>query len=366
MSGIGFVIATVLISFFAFGAGAQTVWHDPLQSDPAPICGRAWNKESGKSFARVPERLLPGLPKSVAGLSRNSAGLTVRFHTDSPNIRIRYTLSASGGYVNMAKLNHSGIDLYAREGSGKWHWIGNHMAWHFGDTITYAYRNIKPRRDETKGLDFELYLPPYASVSSLQVGTDEGSSFRFIPESGEKPVVVYGSSIVQGASPSRPGLMWTSIMKRDLSLPVVNLGFSGSAYMEPPVFKMLGEIDARAFVLDPMPNSYSLPEDEIVKRLTEGVEYLRSKSSVPILLVECPGAADSYFRFDVNDNYERGNRAMRRAYESLEKRGVRNLYYLSKKEIGMDEDCYIEGTHPNDIGNRRQAEAVTAKLRPRL
>ena len=363
LSTIRFAAAFVIASAVFFGAGAQTVWHDPLQEEPVAVCGRGWNLESGKSFSRVPERLLPGLTKSVVSLSKNSAGLSVRFHTDSPDIKVRYSLSSSGGYVNMAKLNHSGIDLYAREDSGKWHWIGSHMAWHFGDTITYTYRDIRPRDDKSKGLEFELYLPPYSSVSSLSIGTEKGTSFRFIPDSREAPIVVYGSSIVQGASPSRPGLMWTSQVKRELGMPVINLGFSGSAYLEPAVFEMLGEIEARAYVLDPMPNSYSLAEEEIVKRLTEGVEYLRQRSEAPILLVECAGAADSYFRRDVNEKYERGNRAMRNAFEKMRRKGIGKLYYLSKEDIGMDEDSYIEGTHPNDIGNRLQAVAVASRLR---
>lgn len=355
-------LATIIFVMTCISVHAQTVWYDPMDAETPYISGRGWNEEIGKSFARIPDRLRGGMTKAVSGLAQNSAGLSVKFLSNSENVTVKYTLNRIGGFVNMPKLDFAGIDMYARDANGRQHWIGNHMKWNFSDTITYTYNNLKAPEFASRGLEFEVFLPPYSTVTSLQIGVDEGSKFKFLHESAERPIVIYGSSIVQGASPSRPGLMWTTQIKRSMDYPVINLGFSGSAYMEPEVFEAMGEIQARAYVLDPMPNSYKLGE-EIQKRMENGVKNLRSKNNAPILLVECAGSVDSVFRKDINGSYREGDQWLLKAYNSLVSQGVENLFYLTKDEIGMDEDSYIEGTHPNDIGNRLYAQAVEKKLR---
>lgn len=355
-------LLSAVVGLCGLGLNARTQWYNPLDGGDPYISGRAWNAEQKADFARMPERMQAVMPKKVWNLSRNSAGLSVRFLTTSETITVKYTLESQAGWKNMAPINHSGIDLYSRDVNGNQHWVGNHMAWHFGDTVSVTFSNLKPRNAVHRGLEYEVFLPPYNTVTSMQIGVDEGSKFRFLEESAERPIVIYGSSIVQGASPSRPGLMWATQVKRHLDYPVVNLGFSGSAYMEPALFEAMGEITARAYVLDPMPNSYRLGED-IYNRMVAGVKYLRGKNSAPILLVEHAGAVDSITRRDIGQAVREGNAWLRKAYDALKASGIDNIYYLSSREIGMDEDSYIEGVHPNDIGNRLQALAVERKLR---
>lgn len=340
---------------------AQTTWFNPMDGDEPYICGRAWNTEIGKSFYRFPDRFKSAMPKNVWGLSRQSAGLMVRFRTTSSNIQVKYTIAREGGYKNMAPLCHGGIDLYATEANGRTHWIGNHMGWKYADTITITYKDIKASCFAHRGLEYQLYLPPYSETTSLKVGVDDGSEFVFLHQSAERPIVVYGSSIVQGASPSRPGLMWTNILQRETDYPVVNLGFSGSALMEAPLFEAMSEIDARVFILDPMPNSHGLG-DEIFKRMTWGVHKLREKSQSPILLVESSSSCDSVFKPDLYRKYRDGDAVLRKAYEYLKSEGVKNLFYLTHDELGLGEESWIEGVHPNDLGNREYADAYKKKL----
>lgn len=340
---------------------AQQTWYNPLEGEEPYIGGRAWNTEIGKTFARLPDRFKQTMPRAVWGLSRQSAGLVVRFRTNSPDIKVKYKLAREGGYKNMAPLCHGGVDLYATDANGSTHWIGNHMGWKYGDTITVTYKDIKAPSFPHRGLEYQLYLPPYSETASLQVGVNEGSSFVFLHQSAERPVVIYGSSIVQGASPSRPGLMWANILQRETDYPVVNLGFSGSALMEAPLFDAMSEIDARVFILDPMPNSHSLG-DEIFNRMTSGVRKLREKSKAPILLMESSSTCDSVFIPDLYRKYRTGDAMLRKAYRQLLSEGVEKLYYLTHAEIGLGEESWIEGVHPNDLGNREYADAVKKKL----
>ena len=359
----------LLLSLFFLFTGkvaAQKVWFDPLECDTPYICGRAWTTEIGKNYARMPERFEKVMPKAVWNLSKQSAGLSVKFLSDASEIQVKYVVGFDARYKNMAPLDHSGIDLYATDVNGYSHWIGNHMNWDFGskagDTITFTYKNIKARELAARGLEFQLFLPPYNILKSVKIGVPSGAMFRFLHQSAERPIVVYGSSIVQGASPSRPGLMWTNILQRKTEYPIVNLGFSGSALMEPPVFDAISEIDARVFILDPMPNSYAMG-DEINKRIIAGVKKIREKSEAPILLVESYGAPDSVFVPDNDKKYRDGDAHLREAYKQMLSEGIKNLYYLTHEEIGFSEDAMIEGAHPNDIGNMQYAIAYEKKLK---
>ena len=90
-----------------------------------------------------------------------------------------------------------------------------------------------------------------------------------MPLSMEKPVVVYGTSIAQGACATRPGLAWTAILERKLDRPLINLGFSGSGQLEKSVIDLMAEIDAKLYILDCLPNLTSgagFTDDEVEKR----------------------------------------------------------------------------------------------------
>lgn len=355
-----------LLSSIVFSVHAQTVWHDPLTAPGEPaISGRAWNEEIGASYNRMPDRLKDQLPQSVWRLQQQSAGLKVRFRTNADTILVHYTTkNQAGGLVNLTPLACSGVDLYATDEKGQMHWIGCHMKWKMHqDDVTFTFADITPDGPSHRDVLYTLYLPSYNGVRQLGVGVDQADRFEFVLPSDERPVVIYGSSIVQGASPSRIGLMFTNIVERRLGVPIVNLGFSGSAFLEPGLFKALGEINARAYVIDAIPNSYKLPADSIVSRVVKGVRQLRSRSSAPILLVESGNRPDSIFHRNIHLLYIGANAQLRKAYHQLQREGVKKLYYLPARDIGIDDNSMIEGMHPNDLGNMEYADAYVKALR---
>ncbi len=88
----------------------------------------------------------------------------------------------------------------------------------------------------------------------MEIGTPEDSELTFIPQSPEKPVVLYGTSIAQGACSSRPAMAWANILQRSLGYPLINLGFSGNGKLEKEVLNYIIEQDARIYILDCLPN----------------------------------------------------------------------------------------------------------------
>lgn len=358
---------SLLLLLATFSAAAQTQWHDPMAGTEAMVNGRAWNSETGKNYQRLPDRLRGKMSKAVWNNSRQAAGLSVTFITTSPNIVVRYVVGGNPGLANMPMANYSGCDLYVTDCDGRQTWLGGRMRWRWRrDTVTYTYGPIDQRAIGGQGLYYTLYLPPYNSVKALQIGTDGGKTFSFVSESHERPIVCYGSSIIQGASPERPGNMITNMVSRELDYPIVNLGFSGAALMEPAVFEALAEIDARAFIIDPIPNSYSLKPDTVEARAYNGVRLLRRASGAPVLLVEGFLPTDSLYIPKVYKEYKDANSALRRAYRRLVAEGVKDVHYLPAADLGIGEECLVDGIHPNDIGCRHYANAYEKAIKAML
>lgn len=219
----------VLLWMLTIQATAQQVkWMNPMDGDEPYICGRAWNKEMGKSYDRLPERFAATLPKNVWSLKAQTAGVIVRFVSNSKTIRVRYGCPSNNyNGFNMTGINKSGVDLYGKTPDGDTHWIANHMSWKMkADTARMEWQNLT-FKNKSRGVEYTLYLPNYNGVKWLEVGVDANASFQFIHQSPERPIVIYGSSIIQGASPSRPGMAITNIVEREMEYPVINLGFSG-------------------------------------------------------------------------------------------------------------------------------------------
>ena len=75
----------------AGGIPADTAWHDVTQWG---VEGRGWGDQERKRwFDRLPAKADGKVTPAVWGLSRDSAGMMVRFKTDAKTIYTRYTLA---------------------------------------------------------------------------------------------------------------------------------------------------------------------------------------------------------------------------------------------------------------------------------
>lgn len=339
---------------------AQYKWANPQEQTFHVVRGRAWQNDLQGSYARLPLKAQDKVRKQVWSLSRNSSGLSVAFYSDSPEIKIKYVAEGSRGMAHMPATGVSGVDLYATDKNGRSRWCAARFS--FGDTVTYTYRGLTYEDGSRMGYEYELFLPLYNSVSFLEIGVKEDACFRFLPVSQEKPLVVYGTSIAQGACASRPGMAWVNIVNRKLEHPVVNLGFSGNGRLEKEVFELLAEIDARLYIIDCMPNM-DRDTTVIVERTLKGVEILRARSNAPILLVEHSGYMSEHSSDSVGNSYRATNRQLRKAYNTLLEAGVADIHYLTKEGIGMSMDGMVEGVHPSDLGMQQHADGYSKKIR---
>lgn len=338
---------------------AQTAWYNPVADSLLPVQGRAWNAEIGKVYQRLPQRAQQLVRKPVWDLSLQTAGLYVKFYTNAPQIQVKYQVTGGFSMPHMPATGVSGVDLYTMDCNGQQYWcVGNYQ---FGDTVRYTYHDQTYRNTHDKGNEFTLYLPLYNGVKSLQIGVPEGSRFDFVRPSAEKPVVIYGTSIAQGACASRPGMAWTNILQRQLDMPVVNLGFSGNGQLDEDFFKLLSEIDAAMYVIDCMPNMTNDRAALIRPRLEKGIRLLRSKSKAPILLVEHDGYMGFYASDKKGEDFRKTNEALRAVYESM-KDEAGGLYYLTFDELGLSMDSQVDGVHATDLGMQQYAHAYYRKI----
>lgn len=349
---------TLLLHTLSVSAQDGFKWLDPQESPFQVIEGLAFPDEGKGSYARFPAERMTLLPQGVSANAVCSAGLSLRFHTDASEIRVSYT-ATSGKYAmhHMPSTGVSGLDLYATDKKG--HRMVCHAKYGFGEAVNFTYHNLTYH--DKGGYDFELYLPLYNGVKSLKIGVPESAEFHFLEATKEQPVLVYGTSIAQGACASRPAMAWTNILKRELHLPFVNWGFSGSGRMEPEMFDMMAEVNARLFIIDCMPNMNDMPE-QIVPRLIKGIHTLRAKTEVPILIVEHDGYTGEEINEKSRAQYQKTNEECQKAYQQLRHEGVKNLWYLSHKNISMSPEATVDDTHASDLGMTIYAQAYARKI----
>jgi len=350
LQSVGALSASSLLPVRALAA--DTVWHNPMEWG---VEGKGWT-DTERFYDRFPARAKGKVPDSVWGLSHHSAGLCVRFRTDSPSLHLRMDLlSASLGMPHMPPTGVSGFDLYARDPRGKWQWVHQAMpgAQHIeGPLISGLDPGLK---------EFVGYLPLYNGVEKLEIGVETGAKFEPVTPDRRKPIVFYGTSICQGACASRPGMAYTAILGRMLEQPIVNLGFSGSGRMDSSVGDLLSELDPSIYVIDCLPNM----DPALVKERTEPlVRTLRAaRPAAPILLVEDRTFAQAAIVPGLRRAHGERRAELAAAYRRLQSAGVEGLYYLKgDRLLGRDSEGTTDGSHPNDLGMMRYAEA----LRPAL
>ena len=324
------------------------------------------NKEftiQGKAFQNTPfyHRIdtdkYPNLPPKVKTLFTDPAGLYISFKSNTSKIKLDWTTRSTYLGANTTGIMARGMDLYTKE-NGKWIFAG--AALPNQQSVKSDYDVVQNMTKTEK--EFLLYLPLWNELTDLKIGIDETANFINQPIVYKKKIVVYGSSIVQGASASRPGMSYPSILSRKTGYEWINLGLSGNAKIEIEIAEMMKDIqNVDLFILDCVPNS---SEEEIKARTIPFVKLLRKyHPKTPILMVESIIRPMSKFDQIGHQNMMQQNKAYRNQYEALIKEGVTNLYLLKGDNlIGTDNEGSTDGIHPNDLGFSRLSTAIEQKV----
>ena len=335
------------------------LWFDIRQLN---VEGRGWN-DTKDFYDRLPAKAEGVVRQPVWDLSRNSAGICVRFVTDATSLHARWALTDPWLYLpNMTAIGKSGLDVYVKMETG-WRWLAVGQPTAQTNEVVLVENLIPGKRE------YLLYLPLYNGTKFVELGIPTNAVIEKAGSWGpgiRKPIVFYGTSILQGLSASRPGMVHSAILGRRFNWPTINLGFSGEGKMEPEMAGLLAELDPSVYVLDCLPN---IVADEIKERVEPCVRKLRAAHpDTPIVLVEDRTMQDSFLIAGRMEWYHLKDRAaLKAAYESLKKSGVKNLYYIPGEHLlGDDGEGSVDGSHPTDLGSMRQADIFAQVLGPLL
>lgn len=296
----------------------------------------------------------PNIPNGVKRLLTHPTGLFLSFKTNSDIISAKWCVTDKKVSLNMTAIANKGLDLYIKK-NGKWQFAGVGKP-----SKTCSEDKIVENMDNSEK-ECLLYLPIWDEVMDLQIGISKEAFIEELPSPFQKRILIYGSSIVHGASASRSGMPYPARLSRNTGLNFINLGLSGSAKMEYAVADMVAGIAADAYILDCVPNS---SPEEIKERTAYLVAAIRSKQPhAPIIIVQGIIREHGYWNKSVGDRVKAQNEQMAKEFEALKKQGVKNLYLITADDLlGSEHDATVDGTHPNDLG----FDKMINKLQPAI
>ena len=214
-----------IVLFLVFHIHAQLVYRD---ASNFPLLGRA-TESAGARYERFPDSLKNISRAPLWNLSRNSAGMAIRFRSNSTTIAAKWVALFNTHMNHMTDTGAKGLDLYCLQKNGDWRFVNSARPKGKTNQVTII-KNMHPEERE-----YMLYLPLYDGLVSLSIGVD---SLATISQPlvdypiRKNPVVFYGTSILQGGCASRPGMAHTNIISRRLNRECIHLGFSGNAFLD--------------------------------------------------------------------------------------------------------------------------------------
>lgn len=133
--------------------------------------------------------------------------------------------------------------------------------------------------------------------------------------------------------------------------------------MHAPVGEILAELDPAAYVIDCLPN---MGGALVAERTEPLVRQLRkTRPDAPIVLVEDRTYGYAFLKKDAREHQAASRAALKAVYDRLTADGVKGLHYVSGDALlGADGEATVDGSHPNDLGMMRMADALEPVLEP--
>ena len=352
----------ILLSVFSFPGMAQS--SQTAEERKIKYYDQNYFLIEGTTFTdSVKENLYDRLPASykdkvrgpVWSLSKASAGISVRFFSNSTTIKVKWELLNDAKMNHMAETGIKGIDLYFKT-DNDWQYVNT--ARPTGKSNDFLLVNNM----SSKNREYKMYLPLYDGVTKLEIGIDSLSKIEKPVKRNEKPVVFYGTSITQGGCASRPGMAHTNIISRKLDIECINFGFSGNGKMEKPLAELISGIDALYYVMDGTGN---MSPEEVHENAIPLVEIIRSKHPVtPIVFVECLMFEKSFLDEKTRNDINSKNDMMKSEYRKMVDKGFSNIFYIDNVgAIGTDHEATVDGVHFTDLGFMRYADFLISKFK---
>ena len=348
----------IVLTFFVYFltgtsiVNAQTVYHD---ASAFPLLGKISDATETR-YERLPAKLAGVSRKPVWDLGKNSAGLAIRFCSDSRQISVKWETLYDNTMNHMAPTGIKGLDLYCLE-NGKWTYINTARPTD-KKTETVIISNM-----EKKERELMLYLPLYEGLVSLEIGIDStafiGQPKVDLPQR-TKPMVAYGTSITQGGCASRTGMVHTNILSRWMNRVMINLGFSGNGLLDYEIAELMADCDASLYTIE----FVNCSAEQITERTEAFYRILRTRRpNTPVVFIEIPLYPSYVYNQSAQNGLKEKNLAIRTVYKELKAKKEKNIWLIpAAGQIGTDNEATVDGTHYTDLGFFRYAEFLYPKL----
>ena len=315
-------------------------------------------REAGETdFKRLPHKLMKELNlPGVQTLYTHTAGIRVRFRTDSARIVLSAVLPNLHPMSHMPLAGSMGFDLYA---DGAYCGIlrpdanivaNGEASWNEESRFSSGY--TFPDKKEREIL---INFPLYNNVKEVYISLEKGASLAPAREYAiQKPIVYYGSSITQGGCASHPGNHYCAMISRRLDADFINLGFSGSCRAERELADYIGKLDMSAFVYDYDYNAPTIAHlqnthEEFFKR------FRTYQPKTPVIMISKANVTVD------PETTARRREIIRKTWENAREAGDENVYFIDGTDIYKDvgeDSCTVDGVHPNDLGFWAMANTV--------
>lgn len=323
------------------GAG-EPVWHD---ASALPLYGTL-EPDAQARFSRLPDCLRDSVREELWNLGLNSAGLSVRFASDSPQLWVKWHSRNKFGMNHMTDTGVRGLDLYMLQPDSSWTFVNSGRP---SRASASSRSRLIQHMDSGVMREYCLFLSLYDGVDSLFVGTDSASvltgPLRELPVR-ERPVVMYGTSILQGGCATRPGMAHTNVLQRMLNREVINLGFSGNARLDPEIADLMATADASLFIVDALPNCTADVVDERMDAFLDRIRAVRPHT--PVLLVESPLFPIMRYDREVEASINDKNGRLRAIYERRSADDPNLYYFEGERVLGPELESTVDNYHLTD------------------
>ena len=326
----------------------EVTYHNPFDESKFLILNARNIKEN--SFTRLSAdelKSISSVSQDVAFLGRHSAGIQIRFKTNSRIVKLVVTNYDNYEMKNMTFMGASGFDSYSRENENepfRYHssafpnFIDNRK-W-IGYPVYYYYQ---------KDREYILNLPLYNGVFILEIGVEKGCYVKPSKRPNKKKILCYGTSILQGCACSRPGINITNQVSRYFDQEVYNFGFSGAANLEKEVAEIIASVDDLELIsIDAEANAGI--GDLLVKRLEDFLKVIFDKrKDIPIILFNRDRSHHDEMSVRYPKIREYNTYFMKEITKKYSELGYK-IYFFDKFDLFKDIEMTIEGLHPTDVG----------------
>src|ERR1035437_2264998 len=324
--------------------GTALKWID-LPDARLEMRGLPWLKENAPDLWRLPKSAQAKVPKGVWNRAVGPDGGRIRLSCNSTVLGIRVQALHEHGkncffdaFVNGEYAGSVSVDGTQRV-----------------DLVMFEHK-------ERAWKDVTIYLPHKHEVQVFAVGLDPDAELRAPPAFAlTRPIVCYGSSVLQGSGALHPAHTYPAAAARRLNLDFVNLGCGGAGKAEVEVVALVNQLDASCYVFD-LGKSYGAPTPERYTRMLDTIRA--SHPEVPIFCVTPIYSTKEANEPDYEKRSEDLRSLMRQAATERRQAGDKLMFVVEGLDLFGEPDkaLFHDPLHPNDTGNERMAERLAPVL----